>query len=796
MKNASSLAYSVRNMQLTAFIQDPTDSTSLTPLATLLPNAEPEGGYTLGPLVPERGPFIFSNDLIFPNLVERLMQNPRGLTFAISNFDIEDELGRNFAFSSQEVAERTVALVIDNGSFDTDGDGEGDLTEYHRVAIGSGRVIDTNGDGKVDKDDRRVTFDDKGKQVGITLKDALAAIGLTRYDEETTATSTLTDREIENSYSTIVDEAGVEKIFRIRGKALKDGVPKSWEILTPTGIDQTIGLDDFILRPDSDIKLVFAQDLDQDRMPANVEYLNNCSDTSKDTDGDGLDDRTEVLIGREVETGQGTKRVYTSCSMADTDQDGLDDAEEANGNADCDGDGAADTEFTPTDPTSRDTDGDKIEDKEEVCGYEITLRSTGETITARTDPTNPDSDGDTANDGVEKRLGGNPNDDADRNDFADDDDDGLVNVQETDGWEISVFEVSDSPAICNSRCDQGTESFSDVTSDPSNPDTDGDGLLDGEEKFLGTDPQSDDTDGDGLGDLMEVRGFELRDLGIIVTDPVDADTDDDKRSDGEEADLDNLEQNRWIVRVAGEKPYQVWSNPLLADEDFDTLADGDEFAAGDPESTEKTGTDPTYYNTDKDKRDDAVEVKLGLNPLSAQDFMVQQLTVRVDKFYCAMADDEGTDNTVDMDRFQVTVNGYNCTDINDSNCVQMFAGNKTIYYETNSGEWEMDAGDTHWANSASRTEVTLEYNIDNYDFASSKLYLWGWARDYDGPTGSDENGYGETTIIGRDFMENSGVHYFSLTSSDFTIDAYVTIMMGVQVPCTQAVTSAGKCVFP
>ena len=40
--------------------------------------------------------------------------------------------------------------------------------------------------------------------------------------------------------------------------------------------------------------------------------------------------------------------------------------------------------------------------------------------------------------------------------------------------------------------------------DPLSPDTDGDGLLDGEEIALGTDPQNDDSDGDGILDGTEV----------------------------------------------------------------------------------------------------------------------------------------------------------------------------------------------------------------------------------------------------------------------------------------------------
>ena len=43
------------------------------------------------------------------------MANSAGLIFRISNYDIIDEDGRNFAFTSQDVAERTGQVIIDFG---------------------------------------------------------------------------------------------------------------------------------------------------------------------------------------------------------------------------------------------------------------------------------------------------------------------------------------------------------------------------------------------------------------------------------------------------------------------------------------------------------------------------------------------------------------------------------------------------------------------------------------------------------------------------------------------------------
>ncbi len=92
--------------------------------------------------------------------------------------------------------------------------------------------------------------------------------------------------------------------------------------------------------------------------------------------------------------------------------------------------------------------------------------------------------------------------------------------------------------------------------DPLDPDTDGDGLLDGEEALLGTDALSADTDLDGYGDLLETGdplapidtdGDGLADAvdldddddGVATVDELDADTDGDGLADRQDDDDDN-----------------------------------------------------------------------------------------------------------------------------------------------------------------------------------------------------------------------------------------------------------------
>jgi hypothetical protein len=88
--------------------------------------------------------------------------------------------------------------------------------------------------------------------------------------------------------------------------------------------------------------------------------------------------------------------------------------------------------------------------------------------------------------------------------------------------------------------------------DPTNPDTDGDGLNDGDEISAGSDPTRVDSDFDGLRDGDEVH--------LHKTDPTKRDTDNDGLTDYDE--------------VFG--TYGVVTNPTVADTDEDGLRDGEE----------------------------------------------------------------------------------------------------------------------------------------------------------------------------------------------------------------------------
>lgn len=129
------------------------------------------------------------------------------------------------------------------------------------------------------------------------------------------------------------------------------------------------------------------------------------------------------------------------------------------------------------------------------------------------------------------------------------------------------------------------------TTDPNNPDTDGDKLSDGLEVFsFHTNPLIKDTDEDRLTDYEEAS--------IIGTSPLKKDTDGNGITDDLE-DLDKDTINNYDEIMLG-------SNPKLDDTDFDKLKDGDE---------KTRGTKLDNADTDGDGLSDFKEVELGTNPL-------------------------------------------------------------------------------------------------------------------------------------------------------------------------------------
>ncbi|NWF95787.1 MAG: hypothetical protein HXY34_06560 [Candidatus Thorarchaeota archaeon] len=259
----------------------------------------------------------------------------------------------------------------------------------------------------------------------------------------------------------------------------------------------------------------------------------------------------------------------------DTDDDGLSDEYE---------------ESVPgLDPNNPDTDGDGANDKLEVQ-------------TMYTDPVNPDTDGDGLLDGEEWDLGTNPrNQDTDWDDLTDYEEVRVYGTspfaQDTDGDHLTdAYEVYTRWDLteCTPTVEYvviGGVKYDDHT-DPLNPDTDGDTLLDGQEgpggAYYGLDSLYNETAGSGSDPSPLIFNYGY-------THPLDADTDDDSYLQLYNGDIDHMlntrlhpagtEGQEWPMNDGAEvrgfdiilyddegEPYDkhVYTNPCNPDTDGDT----------------------------------------------------------------------------------------------------------------------------------------------------------------------------------------------------------------------------------
>lgn len=311
-------------------------------------------------------------------------------------------------------------------------------------------------------------------------------------------------------------------------------------------------------------------DTDDDGLSDSWEYFNaivyHTSPTKYDTDNDGLSDSQEIFT------------YHTTPWDYDSDDDGLSDGAEIltygtnPKNIDTDNDGLNDYyEITQssTDPTKTDTDNDGLNDN-----YEIS--------TSNTDPNDWDSDDDGLCDGTEvNTVGTDPNND-------DTDEDQILDGDEVNGYDIVFFNQHFATIYSNPlTSDSDNDGLDDYTEliligndyifeiepgnpyegyrnlSPTNPDSDGDTILDGDEYSIGTHPGDPDTDNDGIHDDWEL---------LYGLDPLNSgDAGIDLDFDG----LTNLEE--FLLFYYLDQNY----NPLIEDSMNPTISDGDLDADGD-----------------------------------------------------------------------------------------------------------------------------------------------------------------------------------------------------------------------
>ncbi len=212
---------------------------------------------------------------------------------------------------------------------------------------------------------------------------------------------------------------------------------------------------------------------------------------------------------------------------------------------------------------------------------------------------------------------------------SDRDKDGLIKSQEEEVGTNHKNPDSDADGL------KDGEEFNKYQTNPLQPDTDLDGLSDYHEIFKShTNPLLADTDNDGLTDFEEINKYK--------TDPLITDTDNDGLTDGEEIikyftdqlkadmDMDGLTDKEELLiyltdpkkadsdsdkLTDAEEVIKYGTNPLQADSDEDGISDYDELF--------KYKTNPLEADTDRGTVNDKTEIDRGTDPLNPEDDVVK-----------------------------------------------------------------------------------------------------------------------------------------------------------------------------
>ena len=457
---------------------------------------------------------------------------------------------------------------------DTDGGGTPDGEE------------DVDGNGRVDfgESDPTVANDDGGPvdsdRDGIGDLAELAA-GLDPYDADSDDDGLLDGAEPNYNIDHDLDGRVNAADFDSDGDGLPDGLESG---VTVASADTDVEAGHFVRDADpTTITSPLLADTDRGGLDDGLEDLDGNGavdhgetdprdpddDVSPDRDGDGLPDSVERFSG-------------TDPLDADSDDDGVPDGLDGLGDADADGvidalDGDADHDGLP--------DGLELGVTEAGDGTDVgsPYFLVDEDPSTTTNPKAADTDGDGRDDGTE---------DANAN--------GRVDTGETDPNVIDL--APDAAAPDGGPADAGVDAEqADAVVRPEGggvaEDNDGDGLTDAEELEAGTDPLDPDSDDDGVPDGEDGVRDTDRD-GVI--DALDPDSDDDGVLDGTERGL--TEAGRGTALASGhfvpDADPSTTTDPRRADTDGGGALDGEEDTNGNGR-VDAGETDPRVRRDDR-----------------------------------------------------------------------------------------------------------------------------------------------------------------------------------------------------
>ena len=391
----------------------------------------------------------------------------------------------------------------------------------------------------------------------------------------------------------------------IEGTVPADADLTSYDVEVKAALDGEEDSDEFKLTVTE--RMIADPDTDKDGIP-------DSEDT--DDDNDGVNDKDEEAAGTDPKNPD-TDGDGTNDGDEDTDGDGKPNKDESDEDSDKitddDGDGIPDIiDRDDEDGPKGDKDGDGIinEEDPDADGDGV---SNDDEKEAGLDPLNPDTDGDGTNDGDEDTDGdGKKNKDESEvpeGKVTDKDGDGLGDTGVTDkDPEDGKADITDGPLT--------NDTDGDGIPDAVDPDIDGDGVNNSDEKAAGTDPYDPDTDGDGTNDGDEDADGD----GKTNAEESDPTVDESKDSDGD--GIPDIIDRDDEDGPKGDKDGDGIINSEDPDADGDGVSNDDEKAAClDPlnPDTDGDGTNDGEEDTDEDGKTNAEESEVPEGSVTDED---------------------------------------------------------------------------------------------------------------------------------------------------------------------------------
>jgi hypothetical protein len=333
--NLSELSFKVKDLRVMAYRLERGGKFSI--IGTMSPDTTgwPDGEFILGP----GGDFTMEvqREHIGAEIMLALFNNPTAMLFEVGSYSIFmlDDFGveetMNLAKLGENVGHKTGLIVIDYGN--------GDVERY---------MVATN-----------LRRKENGSGYGVTLKESLSdIIGLDyevceQIDPKTGSVNQSVLCRIGNVSTFKCDEETFEagQIPSVCIDQINPAIKGFWTVAGTGAIfdQEDIGdFEDIILESGQQIRLVFLKDSDGDGIFDREEYLLGTNKFDIDTDKDGLSDYEESKIGWQIDVaGKPPYQVFPDPRFADWDGDLLDDWDELN---------------EGTDPFLEDTDSDDTSD--------------------------------------------------------------------------------------------------------------------------------------------------------------------------------------------------------------------------------------------------------------------------------------------------------------------------------------------------------------------------------------------------------------------------------------------------